>query len=158
MFTGNPGDNMLPHSSVLVRTSVLRKAGSYQEKAVGLGADDYNVWYRIHKSGGKFVRDDAVRNVAYRIHEKNSLKIRKARYGTPESSKPGSTATRWIAGAAAASIALWATPGPAAPKAAKAADSTQVSPADGGTVKDKKAGKATKSSTENSKSLTPPHS
>jgi hypothetical protein len=154
MFTGNPGDNMLPHSSVLMRTSVLCKAGSYQEKAVGLGADDYNVWYRIHKSGGKFVRDDAVRNVVYRIHDKNSLKIRKARYGAAEAAKPGPTKGRWIAGAAAASIALWVAPGPAATKGAKAAEPALVAPADGGKSNDKKAGKPTKGT----KALTPPHS
>jgi hypothetical protein len=45
------------------------------------------------------VRDDAVRNVVYRIHEKNSLKVRRARYG------PGAKGAL-IAGAAAASIAI----------------------------------------------------
>jgi hypothetical protein len=155
MFTGNPGDNMLPHSSVLMRTSVLRAAGSYQEKAVGLGADDYNVWYRIHKAGGKFVRDDAVRNVVYRIHDKNSLKIRKARYGAPDATKPGtSRPARWIAGATAASIALFAAPGPGARKAVKAAEPAHVTPADAGKSKDKKPGKPAKTS----KALTPPHS
>ena len=56
------------------------RAGNYQERAIGLGADDYNLWNRIHKAGGNSWRDDK-RNVVYRIHEKNSLKIRKARYG-----------------------------------------------------------------------------
>ena len=36
MFTGNSDDNMLPHSSVLMRTEMCRKAGNYQERAVGL--------------------------------------------------------------------------------------------------------------------------
>jgi hypothetical protein len=81
MFTGNSDDNQLPHSSVMMRTSACIAAGNYQERAVGLGADDYNLWYRLHKTGAKFVRDDAVRNIVYRIHEKNSLKLRKARYG-----------------------------------------------------------------------------
>jgi glycosyltransferase involved in cell wall biosynthesis len=106
MFTGNSDDNQLPHSSVLMRTSVCRAAGNYNERAVGLGADDYSLWYRLYKAGAKFVRDDAVRNVVYRIHEKNSLKIRKARYG-----KPGTGNLGRIAGAAAAaSIALFAAP------------------------------------------------
>ncbi|HZL36885.1 MAG TPA: glycosyltransferase [Tepidisphaeraceae bacterium] len=81
MFTGQSGDNMLPHSSVLVRAQMCRKAGNYQERAIGLGADDYNLWFRIHNAGGKFWRDD-VHNVVYRIHESNSLKIRKSRYGS----------------------------------------------------------------------------
>ena len=81
MFTGNSDDNQLPHSSVMMRTSACLTAGNYQERAVGLGADDYNLWYRLHKTGAKFIRDD-VRNVVYRIHEKNSLKVRRARYGT----------------------------------------------------------------------------
>ena len=38
MFTGNYDDNMLPHSSVLMRTRIALKAGNYQERAVGLGA------------------------------------------------------------------------------------------------------------------------
>jgi hypothetical protein len=120
MFTGNSDDNQLPHSSVLMRTDACRAAGNYNERAVGLGADDYNLWYRLHKVGAKFVRDDAVRNVVYRIHDKNSLKIRKARYG-----KPGQGHVGRIAGAAAAaSIALFAAPhanaGEAAPPAGKA--------------------------------------
>lgn len=84
MFTGNSDDNMLPHSSVLIRTEMARKAGNYQERAVGLGADDYHLWYRVHLAGGKFYRDDEVRNVVYRIHEQNSLKIRRARFGDTE--------------------------------------------------------------------------
>jgi len=104
MFTGNPGDNQLPHSSALLRTSKLREAGNYQERAVGLGADDYNTWYRIYKAGGKFFRDDEVRNVAYRIHEKNSLPIRKQRYGPAPSHGPSRGGL--IAGATAASVAL----------------------------------------------------
>src|SRR3954471_1249964 len=62
MFTGNSDDNQLPHSSVLMRTDACRAAGNYNERAVGLGADDYNLWYRLHKVGAKFVRDDAVRS------------------------------------------------------------------------------------------------
>lgn len=81
MFTGNSDDNMLPHSSVTMRTKIALKAGNYQERAVGLGADDYHLWYRIHKAGGVFHRDDEVRNVVYRIHEQNSLKIRRERFG-----------------------------------------------------------------------------
>ena len=106
MFTGNSDDNQLPHSSVLMRTSACRAAGNYNERAVGLGADDYNLWYRLYKTGAKFVRDDNVRNVVYRIHEKNSLKIRKARYGKLA---PGNLG-RIAGAAAAASIALFATP------------------------------------------------
>ena len=100
MFTGNSDDNMLPHSSVLMRTSIARKAGNYQERAVGLGADDYHLWYRIFKAGGEFFRDDEVRNVVYRIHDKNSLTIRRERFGHSHK------AQRLLAGAAAASIAL----------------------------------------------------
>jgi hypothetical protein len=108
MFTGNSGDNQLPHSSALLRTSKLREAGNYQERAVGLGADDYNTWYRIHKVGGRFYRDE-VRNVVYRIHEKNSLPIRKQRYGAAPASGPSRGAL--IAGATAASVALMVGPG-----------------------------------------------
>jgi hypothetical protein len=84
MFTGNSDHNMLPHSSVLIRAEIARKAGNYQERAIGLGADDYHLWYRVHLAGGKFFRDDEVRNVVYRIHEANSLKIRRARFGETE--------------------------------------------------------------------------
>jgi hypothetical protein len=109
MFTGRSDDNQLPHSSVMMRTAVCRAAGNYNERAVGLGADDYHLWYRIHKAGGTFVRDDAVRNVVYRIHEKNSLKIRKARYGAQVDTS--GTRGKLVAGAAAAaSVALWAAP------------------------------------------------
>ena len=100
MFTGNSDDNMLPHSSVLMRTSIARKAGNYQERAVGLGADDYHLWYRIFKAGGEFFRDDEVRNVVYRIHDKNSLTIRRERFGHSHK------AQRLLASAAAAGIAL----------------------------------------------------
>ena len=84
MFTGNSDHNMLPHSSVLIRAEIARKAGNYQERAIGLGADDYHLWYRVHLAGGKFFRDDEVRNVVYRIHEANSLTIRRARFGETE--------------------------------------------------------------------------
>jgi hypothetical protein len=106
MFTGNPDDNQLPHSSVLMRTAACRAAGNYNAIAVGLGADDYSLWYRLHKSGAKMIRDDDVRNVVYRIHEKNSLKIRKARYG----GQPPTAKGKLVAGAAAASLALWLGP------------------------------------------------
>jgi len=86
MFTGNSDDNMLPHSSVLLRAEAARRAGNYQERAVGLGADDYHLWYRIHQTGGTFFRDDEVRNVVYRIHEQNSLEVRRARFGDTEKS------------------------------------------------------------------------
>ncbi len=98
MFTGNSDHNQLPHSSVLLRTEMVRQAGNYQEKAVGLGADDYHLWYRLFKSGATFFRDDEVRHVVYRIHAKNSLPVRRARYGGAK----GALA----AGAAAAAIAL----------------------------------------------------
>jgi hypothetical protein len=89
-----------------MRASACKAAGNYNERAVGLGADDYSLWHRMHRAGAKFVRDDAVRNVLYRIHEKNSLKIRKARYGKQTSSGLG----RIAGAAAAASIALFAAP------------------------------------------------
>jgi hypothetical protein len=108
MFTGNSNDNQLPHSSVLLRARTLREAGNYAERAVGLGADDYQTWSRIHRAGGRFFRDD-VRNVVYRIHEKNSLPIRKQRYGQGQSSGPSRGAL--IAGATAASVALMVGPG-----------------------------------------------
>jgi hypothetical protein len=91
---------MLPHSSVLMRTRIALKAGNYQERAVGLGADDYHLWYRIHKAGGEFFRDDEVRNVVYRIHDRNSLAIRRARFGHSNKRR------QLLAGAAAAGIAL----------------------------------------------------
>ena len=99
MWTGNSDHNQLPHSSVLLRVDMVRAAGNYQERAVGLGADDYHLWYRLWKVGAKIIRDDEVRNVVYRIHEKNSLPVRQKRYGA------GAKAAL-IAGTAAASIAL----------------------------------------------------
>jgi hypothetical protein len=147
MFTGKSDDNMLPHSSVLMRTELCRRAGNYQERAVGLGADDYNLWYRMFKAGGKFFRDEA-RHVAYRIHEKNSLKIRRARYGpggqtptapaaivaapNPMSITPAVNRGKRIASAAAAAaIALTALPAAAATPQAPAAPSqrTEAAPA-----------------------------
>jgi hypothetical protein len=118
MFSGNSNDNQLPHSSVLMRAEICRAAGNYQERAVGLGADDYNLWNRIHQAGGVFVRDDEVRNVVYRIHEKNSLKVRKARYGAPAI---GPRTGKLVAGAAAASMLL-AAPGLAPHQSAGAAE------------------------------------
>src|SRR3954452_5506062 len=108
MWTGHHADNQLPHSSVLMRTETCRRAGNYQERAVGLGADDYNLWFRIPQSGAKIVRDDDVRNVVYRIHGKNSLRIRKARCGAP--AQPTMSGGKLVAGAAAASIAIMAAP------------------------------------------------
>ncbi len=107
MFTGNSDDNMLPHSSVLLRAEVARKAGNYQERAIGLGADDYHLWYRIHQVGGTFYRDDEVRNVVYRIHEQNSLKIRRARFGDTQKKLKESLLHK---AATAAGIAVMATP------------------------------------------------
>jgi hypothetical protein len=104
MFTGHSDDNQLPHSSVLMRTRACLKAGNYQERAIGLGADDYNLWFRLYNTGAKIVRDDEVRNVAYRIHEKNSLKIRRARYAS------GSNKGKVAAAAAAAGLAALAAP------------------------------------------------
>lgn len=98
MFTGNSDHNQLPHSSVLLKADMVRKAGNYQERAVGLGADDYHLWYRLWKSGAKFIRDDKVRNVVYRIHDRNSLNVRRRRYGTGRGAL--------IAGATAASLAI----------------------------------------------------
>lgn len=105
MFTGNSDDNMLPHSSVLLRTQMVLQAGNYQERAVGLGADDYHLWDRLYKVGAEFYRDDEVRNVVYRIHEKNSLKIRRERYGHSNKRKMEMLKK---SGAAAAGIALMA--------------------------------------------------
>jgi hypothetical protein len=140
MFTGNSDHNQLPHSSVLARAEAIRRAGNYNERAVGLGADDYQLWYRLFKTGARFVRDDAVRNVVYRIHEKNSLKIRKARYGSaqPQPGTAGGTGTagkvgKLITGAAAASLLL-ATPSMGAedvrPQAITLGTPDQVSPAE----------------------------
>jgi hypothetical protein len=121
MFTGNSDDNMLPHSSVLLRTELALKAGNYQERAVGLGADDYNLWYRLFKAGATFHRDDEVRHVVYRIHEKNSLNIRRARFGHSNKRKAGLITT----GAAAASIALM-TPGQTEGSPSSSDDETQA--------------------------------
>jgi len=107
MFTGNSDDNMIPHSSVLMRAKTARAAGNYQERAVGLGADDYHLWYRIHKTGGVFYRDDEVRNVVYRIHEQNSLNIRRARFGGDTKARKNSLLKT---AAAAAGIAVVASP------------------------------------------------
>jgi hypothetical protein len=65
-----------------------------------LGADDYHLWNRIYKVGGEFFRDDEVRNVVYRIHDRNSLVIRRERFGHSNKRK------QLLAGAAAAGIAL----------------------------------------------------
>ena len=157
MFSGKSDDNQLPHSSVLMRTDICRRAGNYNEHAIGLGADDYQLWYRLHKSGAKFVRDDAVRNVVYRIHEQNSLKIRKARYGVPPSAAGSSKAGRLITGAAAASIAFLAAPALGAEKS-PIVERTQAGPQekkepDGKSTLLEKTGLAAESS-----KLIPPHS
>lgn len=170
MFTGNPGDNMLPHSSVLMRREMAIKAGNYQEKAIGLGADDYNLWYRLYKAGAQFVRDDAVRNVAYRIHEKNSLKIRRARYG----GQPQTAAQRGklAAAAAAASIAAivspsiagaHAAPPPTAPMTTQPDKSSPARPTQGAKLGKEKARQEEKKSKGLAKQSTPddllpPHS
>ena len=88
---------------------MIRAAGNYQERAVGLGADDYHLWYRLFKVGAKFVRDDEVRNVVYRIHEKNSLNIRRARYGSGAKGAliAGATAASFVVGP----LAMGQTPG-----------------------------------------------
>ena len=147
MFTGSSDDNMLPHSSVLMRAEAARRAGNYQERAVGLGADDYHLWYRIHQSGGTFFRDDEVRNVVYRIHEKNSLEIRRARFGDTEKKRKDSLLRK---AATAAGIAVMATP--AAGMAANADDS-------GSDSKPKKDSGAERASSDSDSDRTdPPHS
>ncbi|QOV91875.1 glycosyltransferase [Humisphaera borealis] len=143
MFASRNSDlNQLPHSSVLMRTSAAIKAGNYNERAVGLGADDYQLWYRLYQTGAKFFRDDDVRNVVYRIHEKNSLKIRKARYGaasasaapSPVESSPAASFTskagKLITGAAAASLLL-ATPAMASDVGGKPPDRKHAAPSAG---------------------------
>ena len=164
MFTGNPNDNQLPHSSVLMRTQACRTAGNYNAVAVGLGADDYSLWHRLHKSGAKIIRDDEVRNVVYRIHEKNSLKIRKARYGN------GAQATgskgKLVAGAAAASLAFLLAPtldtahatplDP--PQIARPAAKQKAQPTDLDRKQNKKAPKTPVKTDKAIKDLAPPHS
>jgi hypothetical protein len=154
MWTGSSDDNQLPHSSVLMRTSACRKAGNYQERAVGLGADDYNLWFRLHKFGAKFVRDDAVRNVVYRIHEKNSLKVRRARYGA----QPTSNLGKLITGAAAASIAAFAAPNVAGATPVKPTTSQQH--VDSKSKRDEKKSKTAPKHSRpfNAAALNPPHS
>jgi hypothetical protein len=157
MFTGNSDHNQLPHSSVLMRAEAARRAGNYNERAVGLGADDYQLWYRLYQTGAKFFRDDAVRNVVYRIHEKNSLKIRKARYGAqqpPAATATGGKAGKLIAGAAAASLALFAAPALGA-EAKVPTEKRQVAPAE----KKKSPDNATPADGSlKNKDLIPPHS
>lgn len=145
MFTGNSDDNMLPHSSVLMRAEVARKAGNYQERAIGLGADDYHLWNRIHGVGGKFFRDDEVRNVVYRIHEQNSLNIRRARFG--ESEKARRKQSLLHKAATAAGITVMASP--ALGSVSKGDDS--VSADDGKR-------KAASSETTSAERTDPPHS
>lgn len=171
MFTGNADDNQFPHSSAVIRTRALIAAGNYNAVAVGLGADDYSVWYRMHKSGAKIIRDDDVRNVVYRIHEKNSLKIRKARYGQP--AQPG-TRGKLVASAAAASLALWLAPRldpaqaapldpqqPVAQHAPQGAQKQQAGPAKqrkDDLDRDKKPAKAPQKSKDQKQELVPPGS
>jgi hypothetical protein len=158
MFAANDSNlNQLPHSSVLMRTAAAVRAGNYNERAVGLGADDYQLWYRLHKTGATFVRDDAVRNVVYRIHEKNSLTIRKARYGSgggaaggPGTAAGGTAGTigtragKLVAGAAAASMLLAAPSFAADANAASgpASPGAQAAPADVKPADQTAAGKA----------------
>ena len=125
MFTGNSNDNQLPHSSVLMRTDNLPRGGQLP------GAGGRPRGRRLqplvpHPPGRarKFFRDDEVRNVVYRIHEKNSLKIRKQRYGAPQA--PVMSGGKWAAGAAAASIALMAAPALERSKGAPPADAGGV--------------------------------
>lgn len=170
MFTGNSDHNQLPHSSVLMRAEAARRAGNYNERAVGLGADDYQLWYRLFKTGAKFVRDDAVRNVVYRIHESNSLKIRKARYGKDGATAPQpagglqlGTVGKLVTGAAAASLALAVTPAqgaaitlpPVDPPAQVAPDRVDVGGQKGKPQQEPTVGKGKPSG---AKKLVPPHS
>lgn len=146
MFTGNSDDNMLPHSSVLMRAEVARRAGNYQERAIGLGADDYHLWNRIHGVGGTFFRDDEVRNVVYRIHEQNSLNIRRARFGDQSKSNKQSLLQK---AATAAGITVLAAPALGA--AASSNDGTA-------TAADDRKQKATSSETAAPQKTDPPHS
>jgi hypothetical protein len=140
----------------MMRAEAARRAGNYNERAVGLGADDYQLWYRLYQTGAKFVRDDEVRNVVYRIHEKNSLKIRKARYGTPQtpaaSASTPSKAGKLITGAAAASLALFAAPALGSDTKVPA-EKKQVTPAES-----KKKSDEVKNGKSDKKNLIPPHS
>ncbi len=155
MFTGNSDDNMLPHSSVLIRAEVARRAGNYQERAVGLGADDYHLWYRVHLSGGKFYRDDEVRNVVYRIHEKNSLQIRRERFGGTEKNKQKLSLLQRAA--AAAGITVMAAPlFGAAGCADEAPKVTPKTPSAENSSPDQKAAISTTPGTQ--KKTDPPHS
>ncbi|HZN69931.1 MAG TPA: hypothetical protein VFB66_31945, partial [Tepidisphaeraceae bacterium] len=71
---------------------------------------------------------DAVRNVVYRIHEKNSLKIRRARYGGNSKGGIG----KFVAGAAAAaSVALWAAPTLDSAKAAPPPEGEKITKPEG---------------------------
>ena len=150
MFTGNSDDNMLPHSSVLMRAEVARKAGNYQERAVGLGADDYHLWYRMHQVGGKFYRDDEVRNVVYRIHEQNSLKIRRARFGDTEKKRKQTLLQK---AATAAGITVMATP---ALGTMACTDDKPEPPKDGDKATEN--AKATESAGVSAERTDPPHS
>jgi len=145
MFTGNSDDNMLPHSSVLMRAEVARRAGNYQERAIGLGADDYHLWNRIHGVGGTFFRDDEVRNVVYRIHEQNSLNIRRARFGDQSKSHRKSLLQK---AATAAGITVMAAP----------AFGGSASIQDGAAPADDSKQKATASETSTPQKTDPPHS
>lgn len=154
MFTGNPNDNQLPHSSVMMRTAACRKAGNYNAVAIGLGADDYSLWHRLHQSGATFYRDDEVRNVVYRIHEKNSLKIRKARYGGHPTTSKGKLA----ATAAAASLAFMLAPTLDTAHAAPAPSTEKRAATDLDRKRDKKESKTPVKTEKAIKDLVPPHS
>lgn len=153
MFTGNSDDNMLPHSSVLMRAEVARKAGNYQERAVGLGADDYHLWYRIHLAGGVFYRDDEVRNVVYRIHEQNSLQIRRARFGDTEKKRKESLLRK---AAAAAGIAVMTVPAVASTGCAE--DAGKAEPKAKDQASESSGGQATAVEPAASERTDPPHS
>ena len=63
----------------------------------------------MHQTGGTFYRDDEVRNIVYQIHEQNSLKIRRARFGDTNAKKARKDSILRKA-AAAAGIAVMASP------------------------------------------------
>ena len=156
MFTGNPNDNQLPHSSVMMRTLACRKAGNYNAIAIGLGADDYSLWHRLHQSGATFHRDDEVRNVVYRIHEQNSLKIRKARYGS--GSQPTSSKGKLVASAAAASLAFMLAPTLDTAHASPAPSAQKRAATDLDRMRDKKESKTPVQTEKAIKDLALPHS
>jgi len=159
MFTGNSDHNMLPHSSVLIRAAIARKAGNYQERAIGLGADDYHLWYRVHLAGGKFFRDDEVRNVVYRIHDANSLTIRRARFGETEKKQKLSLLQKAAAAAGITVLTapLFGTIG-CADDSAPPAPVTKGNSAEKGSASDEGKTTAAAAPTTEKKRTDPPHS